>query len=479
MAFCTNCGRELDEGANFCANCGKAVSISQTGTKEQRKIVYDGELHKCPHCGETLKAFETVCPTCGTEVRGARGSNAIRILAEKLEMATSEKQQIVIVKSFPIPNTREDIFEFMLLASSNFDSSYYVTHLHEEDISDAWLAKIEQCYSKAKLSFGSHPDFERIESIYLKVKADCAAKERAIKYEEKALREAQESVEAEKRFKKSKLRIIVIVFAVISALCIAVSFNDGKILSGIIAVVMFVLFVTAFLMGNGVIKEKVRNMRLLPLILALALFIPYFETYSSGSVGDDSVKWDDILLNEYAPEPIMTSARVMTNSKERFYIYNIECSQSDYYAYVDRCKDFGYDYEIIGEDGYSFEAYNDEGYQIKVSYTTALSVEVDIPIEMNEIEWPNSDIAKLIPQPKSLYGKIEWEHDYGFVIYIGNTTLDDFKEYVDSVYDCGFNIAYSKGDAHFWADNADGYHVNIQYEGFNTMFIRIDEPGKE
>ena len=39
-----------------------------------------------------------------------------------------------------IPNTKEDIFEFMLLASSNFDAFYYATHLHVEDISDAWLS---------------------------------------------------------------------------------------------------------------------------------------------------------------------------------------------------------------------------------------------------------------------------------------------------------------------------------------------------
>ena len=182
MAFCSNCGKQLNAGAKFCDECGTPVS----NTESKRKTVFEGDIHKCPHCGETLKAFEAVCPTCGTELRGSKSSSAISVLAEKLENATSEKQRIVIIKNYPIPNTREDIFEFMLLAASNFDSSYYATHLHEEDISDAWLTKIEQCYSKAKLSFGNHPDFERIESIYLKIKADCADKESKIKYEEKS-----------------------------------------------------------------------------------------------------------------------------------------------------------------------------------------------------------------------------------------------------------------------------------------------------
>ena len=50
----------------------------------------------------------------------------------------------------------------MLLASSNFDASYYATHLHEEDISDAWLSKVEQCYEKAKLTFTNQNDLQSL-----------------------------------------------------------------------------------------------------------------------------------------------------------------------------------------------------------------------------------------------------------------------------------------------------------------------------
>lgn len=479
--FCPSCGTKLDPNAKFCKGCGLAI---ETSNGNQRQQEWAGKLVKCPSCGEDIPSFTVICPACGIELRGTRSSSAISMLAEKLENTTSEKQRIIIIKSFPIPNTREDIFEFMLLAASNFDSSYYATHLHEENISDAWLAKIEQCYSKAKLSFGTHPDFERIESIYLRIKADCADKERKIKYEEKARRDEQGRIETEKDFKKSKLRAVIVIFAVISALCVAVSFNDENILSGIIAILMFASFVTAFLMGSGVIKEKIRNMRLLPLILAFVLFIPYFSSYSSGTIDDSSTdddftEWNDILLNEYAPNPVMTSASVMINSREEFYIYDIKCSTSQYYDYIDSCKVFGYDYEIIDEDEHSFVAYSEGGYKIKVLYITDLSVELNAPMAMSSIEWPSSNIAKLIPQPKSLYGKIEWEHDYGFVIYIGNTTLAQYREYVSSVYDAGFNIDYNKGDTYFEAENADGYHVRIDYEGFNTVFIRIDEPDED
>ena len=168
MAFCTNCGQQVADGAKFCANCG--TPISQNGSNTERKIVFDGEIHKCPHCGEVLKAFEIVCPSCKFELRGAKSSSAIRELENKLELAGSDAQKINIIKNFPIPNTKEDIFEFMVLASSNFDATYYASHLNEEDISDAWLSKIEQCYKKAKLLL-SNMDFEKLESIYLEIES--------------------------------------------------------------------------------------------------------------------------------------------------------------------------------------------------------------------------------------------------------------------------------------------------------------------
>lgn len=167
MAFCTNCGEQIQTGAKFCANCG--ASANQMSKLSERKTVFVGEVHKCPNCGELLKSFETVCPTCQFELRGTQGSNSIKILAEKLEKSTSEIQKITIIKNFPVPNTKEDIFEFMFLAYSNFDAKYYVEHLNEEDMSDAWLTKIEQCYQKAKFLL-SASEVEKIDEMYSKIK---------------------------------------------------------------------------------------------------------------------------------------------------------------------------------------------------------------------------------------------------------------------------------------------------------------------
>lgn len=134
-----------------------------------RKIVYDGELHKCPNCGELLNSFTLACPSCGYELRGTQSSNTISDFASKLLYIESEKQKINLIRNFPIPNTKEDIWEFMILASSNFDANYYVTHMKEDDVSDAWLTKIEQCYQKAKLLFASDAEFSKIQKIYVQI----------------------------------------------------------------------------------------------------------------------------------------------------------------------------------------------------------------------------------------------------------------------------------------------------------------------
>ena len=141
MAFCINCGQELAEGAKFCVNCGKAVNNSAT---TQRKTVYDGELHKCPNCGELLKSFVTNCPTCGYELRSVKTNSPVNELAKKIEKTTSVAEKIELITNFYVPNTREDIYDFFILAVSNLEDANY-------DTDDAWLAKLEQTYLKAKI----------------------------------------------------------------------------------------------------------------------------------------------------------------------------------------------------------------------------------------------------------------------------------------------------------------------------------------
>ena len=121
MAFCVKCGQQHEDGIKFCPNCGTQTAESDMENKGQRQTVYAGELHKCPNCGEVLNSFAITCPACGYELRGVKAVSAVREFALSIEKAATEQQKINLIRAFPVPNAKEEIFEFMFLASSNID----------------------------------------------------------------------------------------------------------------------------------------------------------------------------------------------------------------------------------------------------------------------------------------------------------------------------------------------------------------------
>ncbi len=99
--------------------------------------------------------------------------------------------------------------------------------------------------------------------------------------------------------------------------------------------------------------------------------------------------------------------------------------------------------------------------------------------EYSEFNWPKSDIAKLLPEPKSNIGKVQWEGSDGFVIYVAETPKDDYSDYVDACQEKGFTVDYSKSDSSFYADNDDGYHVSVVFNDGDVMCINMSAPEEE
>lgn len=133
-------------------------NTAEVSKEPHRTTNYEGEVRKCPQCGEVINAFVSVCPSCGHEMRGSRATSAVHELAEKLDKTQSIGEKEKLIRNFYIPNTREDIIEFLILASSNIETN--------SDCPDAWAAKMEQAYQKAKLTFGISSEFEYVESLY-------------------------------------------------------------------------------------------------------------------------------------------------------------------------------------------------------------------------------------------------------------------------------------------------------------------------
>lgn len=161
-----------------------------------RQLEYSGVVHKCPNCGEVLGSFSSFCPACGFEFRNAKATSSIQELSMRInaihasesktprkkklfhfgpdtDLSEADEWEISLIKNFSVPNTKEDVLEFIILASSNIDpdalnemksGSMFAA---EKALSKAWVAKLEQVYQKASLSFGDDPDFAMARSLYV------------------------------------------------------------------------------------------------------------------------------------------------------------------------------------------------------------------------------------------------------------------------------------------------------------------------
>ena len=202
MKYCMNCGNELLDNAKFCPECGTPVGKADNVNKTDS--VSNDNHGKCPLCGSVAKSFQVICPYCGYEFKNELPSAVVKfseqltvLEAERKGENTSangekysglkfktvdkaEKDILALIRNFNVPNTIEDVFEFMILASSNIIIPNKSTNKNEKnrilERNEAWMVKVEQTYQKGKISFEKEKEFDRIVELYetAKLKAERA-----------------------------------------------------------------------------------------------------------------------------------------------------------------------------------------------------------------------------------------------------------------------------------------------------------------
>jgi len=152
---------------------------------------------KCPACGAQIESFVTRCEYCGHEIKGVGVSGQLSRFKQELEDAEKQalvelkerkdemdpfnrffknlgenmdngndstqgiirSKQIPVITNFLVPNSREDIVEFLILAKSQVGSLKVglmekmneATH-KKQAFKSAWKAKCEQVVAKARMS---------------------------------------------------------------------------------------------------------------------------------------------------------------------------------------------------------------------------------------------------------------------------------------------------------------------------------------
>lgn len=153
----------------------------------------EGSLKKCPACGAPTQGFATKCSECGhdfrniaantsitslfnqlNEIEGTRSSNILSNFGSALtkhmgvDKITNQKKSLI--SNFPIPNTKEDILEFLSLAlpkaqkAGNFFTQSNEANKEHNDFVPTWRTKCEQIIMKARFSMkGDNRTLEEIE----------------------------------------------------------------------------------------------------------------------------------------------------------------------------------------------------------------------------------------------------------------------------------------------------------------------------
>lgn len=159
MPFCLNCGSQNADGMRFCTSCGKPIAGTAQSSNSQASVSKVGNIRKCPSCGAPLESFQARCPSCGHELNSVQVSSSIQLFVKKIERANDLSEQIEMIESFPIPNTKEDIFEFAIMAITKIKPNGSKTN-------DAWETKLKQAYLKAQLAFDDDiKSLEKLKSI--------------------------------------------------------------------------------------------------------------------------------------------------------------------------------------------------------------------------------------------------------------------------------------------------------------------------
>ena len=227
-------------------------------------------------------------------------------------------------------------------------------------------------------------------------------------------------------------------------------------------------------------KKKKKPFFLRWWFILLAIIVVGIIALSAGG-GGEKIVWDDMVLGSMLPEPPANKGEIHYNSADELWIDINDLSDKQYTDYVEACKEKGFTVDAESNSS-SYNAYNADGYKLELSHYGSdadMSIQLEKPMEMTTIKWPSSTAGKMLPTPKSTTGKFNYEYDDNFFVYVGNTSRADYTEYVNACSEKGFNVDYSKGDDYYYADNSEGWHIDLRYVGNNIMSIDIDAPSED
>lgn len=462
MPFCMNCGQQLPEGAKFCSGCGTAMGEVKS-EETQRKQEWAGKIIKCPSCGEDIPSFTAICPACGHEINSAKVSSSLKNFIDSIDECDR------VIANNPCPDKKSGWSSwgtakrvFWVILNVLFFCLPLIIYLYVKLFSV--IIPLARYDSTPKLTADEKRKASLIENfpfpneresilealLFIKAKISFLASEKIDKKNAYWIR--LWSAKASQLYQKAEMM-----------------FRGDK---------------AANEAYQEILKQKERVRKIVKFkaiiytIVLIAIIIIFFirnGTFDNIKVANTPVDIPETELSVLMPQIEGGKGEVTTNNSEYFTVTYYGISESEFEAYKKDCKNCGFTIDCKNT-GSLFDAFNEDGYNIRITYySSEMHITVSDNIKMHTITWPNSEVANLLPAPKSNYGNISTSRDTCLIMYVGNMTIDDYSEYVNECINKGFSEDMSQTDDHYHADNAEGYHVLVEYRGYNTVFIRIDD----
>ena len=165
----------------------------------------------------------------------------------------------------------------------------------------------------------------------------------------------------------------------------------------------------------------------------------------------------------------------ISSNNEKELILNIpNITPKDYEEYIKQCrKNFNIDERLVSG---SFEAYDKDNYRLMLDYyeqRKTLKIYVISPNKNPEIKWPNTELAKTIPEIKSKSGIVGRTNQKELQLTIQNTTKADFAEYIERCKAAGYNLNSDQKEDSYFAKDAQGNTLSLKYRSGREMSIIV------
>lgn len=140
----------------------KQQELSNIQTKSSVEKL--GKVKKCPSCGEVVNPLDIKCSACGFELNITTSNQTLNEFLNKLiELGETKKSNISqktdIISHFPIPNNKEDLFEFLSICIPQIEQNTSTLNKYEKKILTAWLIKSRQLLIKGNSLFKNDKEF--------------------------------------------------------------------------------------------------------------------------------------------------------------------------------------------------------------------------------------------------------------------------------------------------------------------------------